>query len=53
MEFKPGDVVVLKSGSLKMTVSRVNDGTAWCEWFGTNHAPQGKAYDVAVLKLYE
>jgi uncharacterized protein YodC (DUF2158 family) len=40
-EFKPGDVVVLKSGGPKMTVEQVgNDGlqrpTVWCDWFEGN-----------------
>jgi uncharacterized protein YodC (DUF2158 family) len=37
-EFKPGDVVVLKSGGPKMTVSMTGDDsfqrpTVWCDWF--------------------
>ncbi len=38
-EFKPGDIVCLKSGSPKMTVSQVGESaltgklTVWCVWF--------------------
>ena len=36
-QFKPGDVVILKSGGPKMTVSRVGavngKPTVWCDWF--------------------
>jgi uncharacterized protein YodC (DUF2158 family) len=37
-EFKPGDVVVLKSGGPKMTVAQAgydnyNRPTVWCDWF--------------------
>ena len=37
-EFNPGDVVVLKSGGPKMTVSMTGDDnfqrpTVWCDWF--------------------
>lgn len=34
-EFKPGDVVVLKSGGPKMTIAfRAESGNAWvCHWF--------------------
>jgi uncharacterized protein YodC (DUF2158 family) len=36
-QFKPGDVVKLKSGGPAMTVSRVGEvngkPTVWCDWF--------------------
>lgn len=31
-KIKAGDVVVLKSGSVKMTVGAVKDGFAYCKW---------------------
>jgi len=31
-KIKAGDVVVLKSGSDKMTVGSVKDGVAFCKW---------------------
>jgi uncharacterized protein YodC (DUF2158 family) len=54
MEFKAGDVVKLKSGSLPMTISWVNqaDGEAYCEWFDTKSEPQGRRYMMAVLIHY-
>jgi uncharacterized protein YodC (DUF2158 family) len=33
MDFKIGDVVKLKSGGPKMTVSTIKDGEVWCTWF--------------------
>ena len=38
LKFKPGDVVQLKSGGPKMTVSNIDSEsgsgtTAWCQWF--------------------
>jgi uncharacterized protein YodC (DUF2158 family) len=40
-EFKPGDVVVLKSGGPKMTVEQIGNNnfdrpTVWCDWFEGN-----------------
>lgn len=41
-QFKPGDVVMLKSGGPKMTVNAVGDSfggslKVWCDWFeGSN-----------------
>ena len=49
-DIKAGDLVVLKSGSLTMTVVWVEDGTAYCEWFDTKHEPQGRQYAVITLK---
>ena len=41
---KPGDVVQLKSGGPKMTVTQINQETVWCKWFDgedvkTGHFP--------------
>lgn len=33
MEFKIGDVVVLKSGGEPMTISDISDGLCECTWF--------------------
>ena len=40
-EFKPGDVVMLKSGGPKMTVDQIGDSASnremvWCDWFEGN-----------------
>jgi uncharacterized protein YodC (DUF2158 family) len=34
MAFEPGDVVVLKSGGLAMTVAAVEEDSVECLWFG-------------------
>lgn len=39
-EFKPGDVVQLKSGGPRMTISKIGADaysipSAWCDWFET------------------
>jgi uncharacterized protein YodC (DUF2158 family) len=31
--FKPGDVVMLKSGGPKMTVDQLDGAKVWCDWF--------------------
>jgi uncharacterized protein YodC (DUF2158 family) len=33
MEFKPGDVVQLKSGGPPMTIQAINGDSATCVWF--------------------
>ena len=55
-QFKPGDVVKLKSGSPKMTVTSVGDrlGTlsVWCSWFDEKNKPQNEVFPVeAVVKF--
>jgi len=47
-----GDVVVLKSGSLKMTIIELDDGWATCVWFkpGDPESHRG-TYPVAALTL--
>jgi uncharacterized protein YodC (DUF2158 family) len=35
MNLKPGDVVMLKSGSQPLTVAEVNDDSAECIWMGS------------------
>jgi uncharacterized protein YodC (DUF2158 family) len=36
MEFKPGDVVQLKSGGPRMTIQTLNGDSATCVWFEKN-----------------
>lgn len=52
-QFKPGDVVELKGGGPDMTISSVDDDSAYCEWFDAKNAPQGRRYQFAVLKHSE
>ena len=40
-DIKVGDVVILKSGGPKMTISSINDaGVARCRWFEKNETLQ-------------
>lgn len=53
--FKPGDIVVVRSGGPKMTVSQcAEDGLGkmkvWCEWFEGTKQMSG-TFSPAVLKL--
>ncbi len=58
-EIKVGDVVRLKSGGPKMTVSQVGtrdyyDGQfAWCDWFTQDKVPWKKDSDVFPLTSLE
>lgn len=56
-EFKPGDVVVLKSGGPAMTIRELQGtGTALCEWFNrdddTFHVER-TAFHLETLRLKE
>lgn len=51
MEFKPGDVVVLKSGGPDMTISSIDEGQkASCYWFNGVDGPHYKQLALVVLK---
>ena len=41
MQFKPGDVVVLKSGGPHMTVVSLEGGGCNCEWFDQSGRQSG------------
>lgn len=51
-KIKFGDVVRLKSGGPKMTVSSVNlwDGCADCEWFDDKNICHYKKFSISSLK---
>lgn len=53
-EYKPGDIVQLKSGGPSMTVSTVTkDGEAyWCEWF-KGASKERAMFEEVTLKEYE
>jgi len=51
-QFKPGDVVMLKSGGPSMTVASVNGEFAECVWFEKNR-PFREHYPFIVLKKDE
>lgn len=53
MELKPGDVVILKSGSQPITVAEVNGDTILCVWMGGEGDLFREALPVAVLEPAE
>jgi uncharacterized protein YodC (DUF2158 family) len=55
-QFSPGDIVELKSGSPKMTVSHYDEwGNVICSWYyyRTNELHRGESLQAAALKLSE
>jgi uncharacterized protein YodC (DUF2158 family) len=54
-QFKPGDVVELKSGGPKMTVEEVDEeaGGVFCTWFDEGNQPQQRNFIAATLKKAE
>ena len=48
-----GDVVVLKSGSLPMTVEEVEDGDISCVWQNDQRKIERGTFPAAALKKYE
>jgi uncharacterized protein YodC (DUF2158 family) len=53
MDLKPGDVVLLKSGGLPITVAEVNGDTILCVWMGGEGDLFREALPMAVLELAE
>jgi uncharacterized protein YodC (DUF2158 family) len=53
MDLKPGDVVLLKSGGLPITVAEVNGDTILCVWMGGEGDLFREALPMAVLELTE
>jgi len=53
MAFSVGDVVQLKSGGPKMTVSRQDESNSrslWCVWFDDEQSTQAACFNDVVLK---
>ena len=52
MDLEVGDVVEIKSGGPKMTVSEVfsDDNIVMCIWYTDNEEHQTREFDPAVLK---
>ena len=48
--FKIGDVVMLKSGSPKMTVVSVDGREVWCQWF-VDEKPVNSVFEGGALEL--
>jgi uncharacterized protein YodC (DUF2158 family) len=53
MNLKPGDVVILKSGSQPITVAEVNGDTILCVWMGGEGDLFREALPMAVLEMAE
>ena len=54
MSFQIGEVVQLKSGGPKMTVSETNDaGMVMCTWFDPKKVLKKEAFDQSLLKQYK
>jgi uncharacterized protein YodC (DUF2158 family) len=53
MDLKPGDVVILKSGGVPITVAEVNGDTILCVWMGGEGDLFREALPIAVLELVE
>lgn len=49
-ELKPGDVVRLKSGGPKMTVSKIDGSRLWCEWFDDKNKHDGRYFEAHLLE---
>jgi uncharacterized protein YodC (DUF2158 family) len=48
-QWKPGDLVAVKSGGPTMTVARVEADTVICEWFASG-SPRNAAFSATVLE---
>ena len=53
MEFKPGDVVILKSGGHPLSVVEVKDDKVACVWMGNEGDLFRETLPLAVLELAE
>ena len=53
MDLKPGDVVILKSGGIPITVAEVNGDTILCVWMGGEGDLFRESLPLAVLELVE
>jgi len=54
-EFKVGDIVRLKSGGPKMTVTEIDDeeDLFHCRWFADNKQPENGLFEADTLELAE
>lgn len=50
IEFNAGNVVQLKSGGPKMTITWIEDNEAYCEWFDSNEN-KGSRFLLSSLSL--
>lgn len=52
-QFKPGDIVILKSGGPRMTIATIDERSALCEWFSDDQQAQSKSFALTSLKQDE
>jgi uncharacterized protein YodC (DUF2158 family) len=52
MDFKPGDVVIVRSGGVPMTVSKIVGDEIHCQWLDAKQKAQKGSFDAAVLKPF-
>jgi uncharacterized protein YodC (DUF2158 family) len=50
-QFKPGDIVSLRSGGPRMTVATIDGQSALCEWFSDDQQPQSRSFILTSLKF--
>jgi uncharacterized protein YodC (DUF2158 family) len=50
-QFKPGDIVSLRSGGPRMTIASIDGQMAYCEWFSDDQHPQSKSFALTSLKI--
>jgi uncharacterized protein YodC (DUF2158 family) len=50
-QFKPGDVVSLRSGGPRMTVAAIDGQSALCEWFSDDQQPRSRSFALTSLKV--
>jgi uncharacterized protein YodC (DUF2158 family) len=51
-EFKEGDVVQLKSGGPRMTVTKISGEQCRCKWFDQNN-PKSSLFEASILQKYK
>lgn len=52
-QFKPGDIVSLRSGGPRMTVANADGQNAFCEWFTDDQQLQDRTFALTSLRLEE
>ena len=56
--FKPGQIVMVRSGGPRMTVTQcavdmLGEMTVWCSWFDDKMKPQKDTFPAAAVELYD
>jgi uncharacterized protein YodC (DUF2158 family) len=49
-QFKPGDIVSLRSGGPRMTIATIDGQNALCDWFSDDQQPQSRSFALTSLK---